>query len=195
MLNGNGGKRLIGRVGFGAIENVDNGHALHDVAKHDVLVVEVRRAVGRSDNVKLRAVGIGTRIRHGERASLGVLVHKALVVKATAIDRLATSAVTLGEIAALNHEIANDSMKFATLEVQRHAGHFRVATLAGAKRTKIFHCFRNIIGIQFKHNSTHCVLCEEKRQKKKYKKKGARECELTMFFFFFFPFHLLFSFT
>lgn len=48
-------KRFVALADFGFVENVDDRHARNDASKHDVLAVQVRRAVRRGDDVKLRA--------------------------------------------------------------------------------------------------------------------------------------------
>lgn len=70
----------------------------------------------------LPTVCVWTGVCHGEHARSAVLVIEVFVLEFSAIDALAARSIAGREIAALNHEITNDTMKAATLVVQRHSG-------------------------------------------------------------------------
>lgn len=89
---------------------------LGDLTEDDVLAVKVRR--GSKAEEELRAVGVGAGVGHGEDTSASVSVSEVLIVKLSAIDGLATSAITSGEIAALGHEAWDDAVELAALEVK-----------------------------------------------------------------------------
>jgi hypothetical protein len=60
---------------------------------------------------ELGAVGVGASVGHGENTSTGVLQDEVLVLELVAIDGFATSAVVVGEVASLAHEVGDDTEK------------------------------------------------------------------------------------
>lgn len=85
----------------------DHSHYLHafgDLPKDDVFPVQERGRSTRDE--KLTAIGIRTRIGHGQEASRSMLVRKRLVRKrCVVVDRGRSRAVGIQKIAALDHEI------------------------------------------------------------------------------------------
>jgi len=91
---------------------IDNG------AKDDVLAVQpLARAEG---DEKLRAVGVGATVGHGEHKRARVLECKVLVVKHRAIDREATGAVVVLNVATLRHEAIDHAEKAGVLIAGRN---------------------------------------------------------------------------
>ena len=85
--------------------SLNHVHTFHDFAEDDVLAIEVRCLP--SANEELRAVGVGSRVRHRQAARTSVLASfafEAFVSELLAVDRLATGSVAIGEISALAHE-------------------------------------------------------------------------------------------
>lgn len=120
---------------------LDNIQALNNFAKDNVLVIQpggLHRA-----NEELRAVGIGASVGHWEDAGSGVLQAEVLIGELVAIDGLASSAIVIGEIAALAHEVWNDAMETGALIAE--------ALLAGAQGTEILGCFGHDIRAQLKY--------------------------------------------
>jgi hypothetical protein len=64
---------------------------------------------------KLGAVGVGTSIGHGQQVGLVMLEQKVFVVELGTVDRLAASAVVVGEVASLSHEVSDDSVEVRAL--------------------------------------------------------------------------------
>ncbi len=91
----------------------DHIQAFDNVAKDDMNSVEPVGLFGTDE--KLRAVGVGARVGHGQDAAAGVLEHKVLVVELVSVDALAARAVAAREIPALAHELRNDAVKRAAL--------------------------------------------------------------------------------
>jgi hypothetical protein len=93
----------VAGLGLGSLNLLDNVVALEDLAEDDVASVEPRGDDGGDE--KLRAVRVGSGVGHGQDALLGVLELEVLVLELGTIDGLATSAVALGEVTALDHEV------------------------------------------------------------------------------------------
>ena len=60
---------------------------------------------------ELGAVGVGTRVGHGEEARRGVLDQEVLVVELGSVDRLAPGPVKPLEVSALQHELWDDPVE------------------------------------------------------------------------------------
>ncbi len=76
-----------------------------------MLAVQVRGGHGADE--KLRTVGVLASIGHGQDAGAGMLVLEVLVLELVAVDGFPTTAVTRGEIAALQHKLGNHAVKRA----------------------------------------------------------------------------------
>jgi hypothetical protein len=81
-------------------------YPIRDLSEHRVAVVEVGLGVERDE--KLRAVRIGTGIRHRERARRVVAE---FVVELVVEGVSGTAAASLGGVAALNHEAFDDAVE------------------------------------------------------------------------------------
>lgn len=110
--------------GFQLLNNV---HAFNNAAENDVLVVQP--AGLNSGDEELASVGVGASIGHGHDARSSVLQLEVLVSKLAAIDGLATSAVVVGEVATLAHEVGNDAVEDAALVTK--------ALLSSAQSTEV----------------------------------------------------------
>eukprot|EP00352_Strombidinopsis_acuminata_P006839 CAMPEP_0176368278 /NCGR_PEP_ID=MMETSP0126-20121128/22484_1 /TAXON_ID=141414 ORGANISM="Strombidinopsis acuminatum, Strain SPMC142" /NCGR_SAMPLE_ID=MMETSP0126 /ASSEMBLY_ACC=CAM_ASM_000229 /LENGTH=147 /DNA_ID=CAMNT_0017726467 /DNA_START=235 /DNA_END=675 /DNA_ORIENTATION=+ len=67
---------------------------------------------------ELGAVGVGTSVGHGEDTGTSVLVNEVLVSEFLTVDGLTTGTVAAGEVTTLGHETLDDTMEFASLEVE-----------------------------------------------------------------------------
>ena len=67
---------------------------------------------------ELGAVSTWASICHGKNATSCVLVSEILIGKIWAVDGLSTSAISGGEVTTLSHEIWNDSVECASLEMK-----------------------------------------------------------------------------
>lgn len=105
-----------------------------------MLVIQPCRLHGADE--ELRSVGVSASVGHGQDAGAGVLQAEVLIGELVAIDGLASSAVVVGEIAALAHEVWNDAMETGSLVAE--------TLLAGAQGTEIFGGLRHNIGAQLK---------------------------------------------
>ena len=101
--------RLIGSASLDAAELVDDIHALHNLAKHSVLAVEVRSRA--ESDEELASVGARTGVGHAERTLAVVLEGRhELVLELGAVDGRATGTSSSG-VTALDHEARNDAVE------------------------------------------------------------------------------------
>mmetsp|Transcript_46994 Transcript_46994/g.119884 ORF Transcript_46994/g.119884 Transcript_46994/m.119884 type:complete len:487 (+) Transcript_46994:375-1835(+) len=129
--------------------------ALHRLAEHGVLSVEVRLRPEQDE--KLRAVGVGPRVGHRQDAARVVLERKVLVVKDLAVDGLAAGAVAHGDVAALRHEPGDDAVqrrppvrqRVPARLLRRHALH---AVLAAADLDEVEHRAGRRLAVQPKQD-------------------------------------------
>jgi hypothetical protein len=101
--------RLVGSTSLDAAKLVDDIHALHNLAKHSVLAVEVRsRAQGDEELASVRA---GTGVGHAERTLAVVLEGRhELVLELGTVDGRATG-TSSSRVTALDHEARNDAVE------------------------------------------------------------------------------------
>ncbi len=92
---------------------LDDLHALNNFAEYDVLTVQPRAR--NSGQKELRAIGVWASVGHRQQTWLGVLELEVLVLEFVAINRLAASAVLVGEVATLAHEVRDDTVERAAL--------------------------------------------------------------------------------
>merc|ERR1719264_1897705 len=81
-----------------------------------MLAIEPGRLHGAEE--ELRAVGVRAGVGHGQDAGTGVLEGEILVRKLVTVDGFAAGAVSPREVAALAHEVDDDPVERAALEVQ-----------------------------------------------------------------------------
>jgi len=126
-------------VGFQLLNDI---HALHNTAKHDVLVVQP--AGLNSGDEELASIGVGSSISHGHDTRASVLQCEVLISELAAIDGLATSAVVVGEVSTLAHEVGDDTVENAAFVAK--------ALLASAKGAEVFSGLGNNVAPQLNHD-------------------------------------------
>ena len=87
-----------------------NASAASLIRTHDNVLAVQPGGDNRGDE-ELRAIGVGAGVGHGQEEGAGVLQLEVLIREAVAIDGLATHAVTHGEVAALEHEVGDHTVK------------------------------------------------------------------------------------
>ena len=85
------------------VKCINNFFPLNDLSEHNMLLV--KPAARHEGDEELGAVGVGASISHRKKVWLGVLHSEVLVSKLFTIDGLASSAVVLGEVSSLSHEV------------------------------------------------------------------------------------------
>ena len=118
---------LISRALFAVLNLINDVVALQHLAENDVLAIEPGGDDGGDE--ELRTVGVAAGVGHAEQAFLGVLQFEVLVLEAVAVDGLATGTITLGEVAALNHEALDNAVETRTLVAE--------ALFASSKGTEV----------------------------------------------------------
>merc|ERR1712035_295929 len=103
----------LATLGADGLDLLDDVHALNDGAKNDVLAVQPSSLDGAQE--ELGAVSAWAGIGHGEDAGASVLELEVLVLEPVTVDGLATSAVVVGEVTALAHELLNDAVERGAL--------------------------------------------------------------------------------
>lgn len=107
------GLRGLSTLASVALELLDNVHSLNDFSEDDMLSVE---PLGHnSGDEELGAVGVGSGIGHREQSGSTVLDLEVLVFELLTIDGFSSSAVFVGEVTSLNHELRDDSVEGAAL--------------------------------------------------------------------------------
>ena len=96
---------------------------------------------------ELGAVGVGASVGHGEDTSAGMSDSEVFIWELAAVDGLATSAVSSGEVAALGHEAWDDAMELGSLEVEVFAlgAH---ALLACAESAEVLSGLWGVCGVE-----------------------------------------------
>mmetsp|Transcript_12336 Transcript_12336/g.49502 ORF Transcript_12336/g.49502 Transcript_12336/m.49502 type:complete len:235 (+) Transcript_12336:1711-2415(+) len=142
------------------LDPFDALHALHHVSEHHVLPVEP--AGGFVRDVKLRSVGVGSRVGHGEHARLLVLdvglVFPPLVRESRAEDALGPGSVAVDDVAALRHEAFYDAVQPDALVVHRLAGADAVAAFARAEAAKVLARLRERRGEELELHAADVLL-------------------------------------
>lgn len=114
------------------LDSLDDVHPVKDAAENNMLAVKPG-SVGHSKE-ELGAVGVRPSVRHGE-APDKVLDLKVLIRELGTIDGLATRAIVVREVAALDHELGDDAMERRALVAEAH--------LAGAELLEVLRCLRD----------------------------------------------------
>jgi len=99
-----------------------------------------------SGDEKLRTIGIRASVCHAQQARFGMFELKVLVGKFGSIDTLPTSAIMVGEISALKHELGNHAVEAASLVAK--------SILTGAKLSEITCCLRYDVVVELKDDAS-----------------------------------------
>lgn len=86
-------------------------------------------------------------LHHRQDSGSGMLLLEVLVVKLLAMNRFSAGAVSLRKIAALDHKLGDDAMKFGSFKVQLLA-RFPFSFLAGAQSAEVFRCLRHDVVVE-----------------------------------------------
>jgi len=83
-----------------------------------------------SSDEELASIGVGASVGHGHDTRASVLQLEVLVLELAAVDGLATSAIVVGEVTTLAHEVGDDTVEDAALVAK--------TLFASAEGTEIF---------------------------------------------------------
>lgn len=146
-----GNDNLLGGLARLAAERLDllnDVHALDDGAEDNVTVVEPGSLD--SGDKELRTVGVRAGVGHRHDAGSGVLQGEVLILELVAVDGLATSSVVVGEIAALAHEVGDDTVESGAFVSE--------SLLAGAQCSEVFTRFWSYISSQLDDDTTERLV-------------------------------------
>ena len=101
---------------------------------------------------ELRSISSGTGVGHGQDSGSGVLLVEVLVRELGAVDRLASGAVSGGEITSLAHETRDHAVEGGSLVVEGLAG-AAGALLAGAESPEVLRGAGGGVGEELHHDS------------------------------------------
>jgi len=132
-------------IGFNLLDNI---HAFDDLSENDVFSVQPRSFGGA--NEKLRPIGVGSGVGHGQNSGSGVLQLEVLILEFVSVNRLSTSSVVVGEVATLAHEVGDDTVEGGALVAE--------TLLAGAKGTEVFGSLGDNISPQLHDNTADHVI-------------------------------------
>lgn len=112
------------------------------------------------------SIGVLSGVGHAEKASLGVLQLEVLVGELGAVDcqllacnqlcsfgihtRLSASAITLGEVSTLDHEVLDNTVEGRVLISE--------ALLAGSQSSEVLDCFGDSLAVETHHNAAHRLV-------------------------------------
>jgi hypothetical protein len=142
---------------------LDHIETIDDTSKDDVLSVEPAGLL--SADEELRSVGcivirilyerwavedeltVGSGVGHGQSTGSLVLSLEVLVGELLSVDGLATSSISLGEVTSLAHELGDDSVELAALEVEGLAG-LAGSLLTSAESSEVLGGLGDYIGVE-----------------------------------------------
>jgi len=125
----------VAGVNFEAFQELNCLLAGDEMSEDDVDAVQMRRRTSRDE--KLRSVGVFAAVGHGQQVGPIVLHLEIFIRKGSTVNRLATFAVAVRDIATLDHEIFNDSVKWRPFVVKRFSRYFADALVAIAKGPEV----------------------------------------------------------
>jgi hypothetical protein len=133
-------------AGASSLKGPDNLHGLivSDLAEDDVATVEPRG--DDSGDEKLRAVGVGAGVGHGEQTRAVVLQVEVLIGELLTVDRLTTGAVTTGEVTTLEHEVRDDTVERRALVTE--------TLLAGAELAEVLGGLGDLVIVEVEVDAT-----------------------------------------
>ena len=99
---------------------------------------------GAESDEELTAVGVGASVSHGEETSLVVSDVEVLIGELGSVDGHTTSAVVVGEVTTLGHEVLDDSVEGASL-----VG-VLLFVVAAAEGSKVLSALGGIVGKELK---------------------------------------------
>lgn len=141
----------LSRLRAERLDPLEHVHALDHRPEHHMPIVQPGRLHRR--NEELGAVGVGPRVRHREDAGRRVLQREVLIGELVAVDRLATGAVVVGEVAPLTHEVGDDTMERRPLVPE--------TLLAGAQGAEVLRSLGDDVIAKLQNNMTQ--QCRRRR--------------------------------
>lgn len=108
-------------------------------------MLAVQPWAGDGGDEELGAVGVGTSVGHGKKTRAGVLLGEVLIRELGAIDRLTTSAVVVGEVTTLEHEVGDHTVERGALVAK--------ALLASSESTEVLSGLGDLLRVEVENNA------------------------------------------
>lgn len=145
MSTGNelAGDLSLSRSSSLTFKSLDDILSADDLTEDDVLAVQP--GAGNGGDEELRSVGVLASVSHGQEVGLVVSVEEVLVSKLFAVDGLATSAVVVGEVTSLDHEVRDDSVEDSSSVAE--------TLLASAESAEVLSSLGDLVRVQLEGDS------------------------------------------
>ncbi len=129
---------------------LDDFVAIDHLTEHNVLTVQPW--AWHSGDKELRAVGVLTRVGHGQHEWLRVIILEVLIGELGTVDGATTGTVLVGEVTTLAHKVGNDSVEGAASVAQ-------ITTLLTSAQSSLVLCSPwHILGKEFKGDSAEAFV-------------------------------------
>lgn len=114
---------------------------------------------GHSDNKELRSISVRAGVGHGKQALLSVLENEVFIPKSLgSVNASASSTVAVDEVSSLNHEVADDSVEFASFVALALTS--TVLRLTSTELAEVLRGARHNILVEFKGDSAKRLTSE-----------------------------------
>ena len=126
---------------------------VNNLAKNNMFSIEV--GTGSQSDKKLAPVGIPSAVGHAQQPGAGVSPLEVLICESRTVDRVPSGAVSVRDIAALDHKIVNYSVEcgISVAELLRGGLEPYVSVLACAESSEVFGSFWGDVSEQLKDHS------------------------------------------
>ena len=115
-------------------------------------VLSVEPGAGDEGDEELGTVGVRAGIGHGEQVGLGVLQLEVFISEFLSVDGFSSSAVLLGEVSSLGHEIVDDSVEWGSLVSE--------SLFSSAQSLEVSGGLRDNLVEELENNLSSCVAAD-----------------------------------
>jgi len=149
---------LVIVIGGRTLDFLNDIQPFDHLAKDHMLAIKMGSLHGADE--ELRAVRVGSSIRHGQDSGTRVFQLEVLILKFTTIDGLATRPVKIREVSALDHELRNHAVEDGALEGEGLFRDLSLSLLTSAQSAKVLSRLWNDVFEQFHHDTASCSTAD-----------------------------------